>query len=358
MEDFFNLEGYLNEGLRSLVKDALRQTLRSPQGTAFFGQYGARAKKAERLRRRALKAGDHIPPFLIASVTRQCNLGCAGCYDRARQDPGGISEMSPRDWSRIFGEAEELGVAAILLAGGEPLTRPDVLEEAAQYSSMLFPIFTNGTMLDKKYAEFFEKYRHLIPIISVEGDEVLTDKRRGCGVYAQAMRAMEYLKAFDLLFGGSVTVTSRNIQEITQEETVADLKEKGCKVLVFVEYVPVTNPELALDLGGRRALEERVRTLRNQQDLIIISFPGDEAASGGCLGAGRGFFHINAVGGAEPCPFSPYSDASLKTASLRDVLRSPLFMRLQQDGVLGKTHTGGCVLFEEALHVQSLVSSR
>ena len=46
----------------------------------------------------------------------------------------------------------------------------------------------------------------------------------------------------------------------------------------------------------------------NMEDMIVVSFPGDEKSSGGCLAAGRGFFHINSHGGAEPCPFSPYSE--------------------------------------------------
>jgi MoaA/NifB/PqqE/SkfB family radical SAM enzyme len=47
--------------------------------------------------------------------------------------------------------------------------------------------------------------------------------------------------------------------------------------------------------------------------MIIVSFRDNEAESGGYLAAGRGFFNINAEGGAEPCSFSPYSDTSLKT---------------------------------------------
>ena len=37
--------------------------------------------------------------------------------------------------------------------------------------------------------------------------------------------------------------------------------------------------------------------------------------------AERGFFHINSHGGAESCPFSPYSDINVKNTSLRQALR-------------------------------------
>ena len=68
---------------------------------------------------------------------------------------------------------------------------------------------------------------------------------------------------------------------------------------------------------------------------------------GGCLAAGRGFFHINPYGGAEPCPFSPYSDINLRNVSLRQALRSPLFQKIRAASVLAASHSGGCVLFEQ-----------
>lgn len=52
---------------------------------------------------------------------------------------------------------------------------------------------------------------------------------------------------------------------------------------------------------------------------------GDEKSYGGCVAAGRGFFHINSHGGAEPCLFSPYSDINVRDTSLWEALKSKLF---------------------------------
>ena len=90
--------------------------------------------------------------------------------------------------------------------------------------------------------------------------------------------------------------------------------------------------------------------------MIFISFPGEEKDMGGCLAAGRGFFHIAANGDAEPCPFSPYSDTNLRDIPLKDALRSPLFTKLKSEGILQKEHTGGCVLFEQKDAVSSLLN--
>ena len=78
-----------------------------------------------------------------------------------------------------------------------------------------------------------------------------------------------------------------------------------------------------LDKFDIEHMQEKVERFKQGfDDMIFVSFPGDEEMMGGCLASGRGFFHINANGGAEPCPFSPYSKLNLKTDSIETVLRS------------------------------------
>ncbi|MDR1643099.1 MAG: radical SAM protein [Clostridiales bacterium] len=384
----FQLEQYLSDSMAGLVKSVFLATRQNPKASAFFAKYAFASKKAERIRSDLLKNGEHIPLFLIASITSSCNLLCRGCYDRVRAYPKIISEapeksgvaasarifpvpfrnlgyapntarvchneMTLADWCRIFCEAETAGVSAILLAGGEPLMRFDVVEEAAKHPAILFPVFTNGTLFNEKHCALFESFRNLVPIISIEGDSNQTDDRRGKGVYEKTKEAMGALAKDGLLFGVSITVTNENLASVTDQNFVGELKASGCRAIIFVEYVPIEESGLALDDSARLLLDERVGDLRKQEDMIIISFPGDEKESGGCLAAGRGFFHINAAGGAEPCPFSPYSDTSLKSSSLREALRSPLFTRLREDGYLSKEHSGGCVLFGQEPEVKSL----
>ena len=83
---------------------------------------------------------------------------------------------------------------------------------------------------------------------------------------------------------------------------------------------------------------------------------GRSKSSGGCVAAGRGFFHINSHGGAEPCPFSPYSDVNIRSTSLRDALHSPLFLALQKGDILLDDHQGGCVLYEKRELVEQILA--
>ena len=125
-----------------------------------------------------------------------------------------------------------------------------------------------------------------------------------------------------------------------------------------MEFVPVTedSAELAPGEEEREYLRREIDRLRSERpEMVYISFPGDEKTSGGCVAAGRGFFHINSHGGAEPCPFSPYSDVNVKNTSLREALRSPLFTALRDGGVLDGDHAGGCVLYEKRAEVEALL---
>ncbi|GHU51150.1 radical SAM protein [Clostridia bacterium] len=358
MSDIFDIEKYLSDGVEALLSRAVKATFKNPKESAFLARYAVAAKRSAKLRRQAEVSGEHIPSFLIASITSDCNLSCAGCYARACNKSEASEPMSRDDWSRVFAEAEKIGVAMILLAGGEPLMRKDVILATAKYKNIIFSIFTNGTMLDGEYIKLLDRRRNLVPIISIEGNEIQTDTRRGIGVYKQTVEVMKTLREKGLLFGVSITMTTENINEVTDASYIDWLRGLGCKVALFVEYVPFEAKELALGNKERGILAGRLNALRSKyEDMILISFPGDEKETGGCLAAGRGFFHINANGGAEPCPFSPHSDTSLKTATLMDALQSGLFTSLRDGGLLMKEHMGGCTLFEFDSAVTAILSA-
>lgn len=361
-ENAFDLQEYLTKGVESVVADALKATLKDPRESAFMLRFAAASRAASKKRQAAEEQGEHIPSYLIASITSICNLHCAGCYSRcnhATLDEEPVEQLTDAEWLRIFEEADDLGISFILLAGGEPMLRRGVIEAAAKKQNILFPIFTNGTFMDERYFELFDKNRNLIPIMSIEGERDLTDSRRGDGIYDLLIANMDELKRRGLIFGASVTVTTENIREVSSDAFLKKLSDRGCKAVIFIEYVPTTDEsqELAPADDEREYLASEIARLRRDHpEMVYVSFPGDEKETGGCVAAGRGFFHINSHGGAEPCPFSPYSDVNVKKTSLREAMRSPLFMALRDGGVLTEDHDGGCVLFEKRDLVEALLA--
>lgn len=358
MNKEFNLEKYLTGGVENIVKGAIKATLSNPKESIFMAQYALASKEASKKRAKAEENGEHIPPFLIASITSSCNLHCAGCYSRANHacsDAAPVKQLTDEDWDKIFVEAKALGISFILLAGGEPMIRKDVIAKAATHPEILFPIFTNGTLINDEYIKVLQDNRNLVPVISIEGRQEKTDNRRGQGIYEKTMNAMAMMQENKIIFGASVTVTTENLEEVTGDEFLKKLEEKGCKVVFYVEFVPVTEDTKHLAPGDkeREYMNNKLAQIRSEHDeMVFISFPGDEKTSGGCLAAGRGFFHINSHGGAEPCPFSPYSDINVKETSLREAFHSRLFQKLISEDVLMEDHAGGCVLFEKKDQVE------
>jgi MoaA/NifB/PqqE/SkfB family radical SAM enzyme len=359
-----NFAEYLSDGVESIVKQALKSAVKNPLETAFILKYANASHRAAKKRLLSEEGGVHVPPFLIASISAQCNLFCAGCYARANGSCGDTAQrgqLSDGEWERVFREAEELGISFILLAGGEPFLRKNVLKAASGYPDIVFPVFTNGTVFDDDYINLFHKYRNLVPVLSLEGGRATTDARRGEGVWAKVLDAMERMKAKGILFGASVTVTKENLDGVTDPSYIGALEDAGCKVVLFVEYVPVDGPagQTAPDAEDRKIFAQRLDQLRLSYDhMLFVAFPGDEEEFGGCLAAGRGFFHISPTGDAEPCPFSPFSDTSLKTCSLKDALKSPLFRKLELGGFLAGGHLGGCALFGREDEVRGLARTK
>lgn len=357
----FNLVEYMNKSIGELVGNALKACLKNPREAAFILKYIKASEKAGQTREKFEKQGKHIPPFLIASITSSCNLFCKGCYARENKicaEEKDKTQLSGDRWSQIFCEAEAIGVSFILLAGGEPFMRPDIIERAAAVRSILFPVFTNGLLINEEKVSWLDKHRNILPVVSIEGSREHTDKRRGSGTYEKLMNVMQLMQEKQIFYGVSITVTTENVTEVTGEDFISGLMADDCKIVFYVEYVPVSKDteSLAPTDKERVYLDCAINSLREKHgEILFLSFPGDEKSTGGCLAAGRGFFHINPEGNTEPCPFSPHSDTNLLKTGLLEALNSPLFLKLHHSGIMNQQHTGGCVLFSRKDQVAEML---
>lgn len=363
-ETTIDVAGYMSGSIRNIMADAYKNMLSNPREAKFVWRMQRLFAKSESRRKAILKEeGLDVPPFLISSIATTCNLHCKGCYARSNgiaAEEGATSRqtLTPQQWKAIFTEASSLGINFSLLAGGEPLTRLDILEAVAQVKEMIFPVFTNGTLIGKAYLDFFRENLNMVPVISIEGTAIGTDERRGKGVFNRALKSMQMLKEQNLFFGTSITVTTENYRLVTSPEFMDTLREYGSKLVFYVEYVPTEAGTEHLALTDEHVAEMEQLLERSRQsytDIISLSFPGDEKLLGGCLAAGRGFFHIGPDGAAEPCPFSPFSDGNVLEIGIRGALASPLFRKLRNASALGWEHTGGCTLFEHRDEVEALM---
>ena len=298
-----------------------------------------------------------VPPIMIMSITNDCNLRCKGCYACA-QERDKSEEMSVENLIRITQEAIDLGVSVIMIAGGEPLTKKEILSVAENHPNTLFVLFTNGLLIDKTLITEFRQYKNLIPIISLEGDMYTTDARRGKGIYDKILKTMKDLDQKKVLFGTSITLTKDNFDEVLKSDYLNALEIIGCRAAFLIEYVPSDgNFDLCLTDAQKEELRDMQDELSERYNMMIVSLPGDEEQFGGCMAAGRGFIHLSSTGALEACPFAPYSDIDLKEMSLKEALKSKLLREIRENHHMLSESRGGCALVENKEWVESLLKT-
>ncbi len=352
---FVNL---FNDSIMKTVRRAVSVTRWNPSLFAFFVRAALHQRSAARRRAAWAARGVHVPPMMIGSITRRCNLNCGGCYamGQRREDR---PELPVERWREILSEADDMGVSIVMVAGGEPFTRPSFMSMTAEFKRMLFPVFTNGLLLTPEIVTTLRRRRNLIPVFSLEGGAQTTDSRRGEGVSARVSRAMESLSNAGVFYGTSITITRTNHDEVTDPEFIRPLVAGGCRLFFYVEYIPVEEgtEDKVLTESQKAGLEPLTQSLRSRFNADFIAFPGDEEQYGGCLAAGRGFIHVGPDGSLEPCPFAPYTDVNLSGLSLKEALRSD-FLRAIRDNHDNLTETrGGCALWTNREWVRSLLPS-
>ena len=92
-----------------------------------------------------------------------CNMNCEMCYIRLHkkevEEQGGLHDVE--EWIQLGNEMAEAGVLFLLLTGGEPLMFPGFkrLYQELKRLGMILTINTNGTLLDRGWADFFAAHK-------------------------------------------------------------------------------------------------------------------------------------------------------------------------------------------------------
>lgn len=151
-------------------------------------------RKAAAVRRQHEREGLMVPPVMIVSITSRCNLACAGCYMHGRGEKS-AAEMSPAILSSAIDQAADLGVSVIVIAGGEPLVRQDEIFSLAEaHPRVLFPLFTNGLLIDEPMAGRIAQCRNIVPVISFEGLIMVTgNPGKRHQAYAESLGVEKYM---------------------------------------------------------------------------------------------------------------------------------------------------------------------
>jgi len=301
----------------------------------------------------------NIPWLILMDPTSACNLHCTGCW---AAEYGNKLNLTFEEMDKVVTQGKELGVYFYMFTGGEPLVRKnDLIKLCEKHRDCSFMAFTNGTLVDQSFCDEMKKVGNLALAISLEGFSEVNDLRRGEGVFGKVMNAMDLLKANGLIFGTSICYTSKNYETVTSDEFVDLMISKGCKYAMYFHYMPVGNDasvELLPNPEQRVHVKNRVREIRNMTNgkgIFTMDFQNDGEFVGGCIAGGRNYFHINANGDAEPCVFIHYSGANIRTHSILEILKQPLFMAYHDNQPFNENHLRPCPMLENPEILQRLV---
>ena len=347
------LNQYLNRLLDELDPNVVKTTVLN------FG-FEAMLHGTKTIRKMRTVHNCNIPWLILMDPTSACNLHCTGCW---AAEYGNKLNLSYEELSNVVKQGKEIGVYFYMFTGGEPLVRKkDIIQLCEEHHECQFLAFTNGTLVDEAFCQEMKRVGNLALAISLEGSPEVNDLRRGAGVYGKVMHTMELLKENGLIFGTSICYTSKNCESVTSKEFVKLMVDKGCRYAMYFHYMPVGN-EASLELlptpEQRMYIKDRIREIRkleNGEGLFTMDFQNDGEFVGGCIAGGRNYFHINANGDAEPCVFIHYSGANIRTHSLLEILKQPLFMAYHNNQPFNENHLRPCPMLENPEILQRLVN--
>jgi MoaA/NifB/PqqE/SkfB family radical SAM enzyme len=200
-----------------------------------------------------------IKYFSEVDVTDNCNLKCRHCYHFHGKTEFETKELPLSVWEKRFSELHKSGIRFILLVGGEPALRKDVL----MLADSIFPyvaVITNGTIKIPK------EFNNTI-FVSMDGSQETNDSIRGDGVFSRVIRNYSGDKRVVI----NMTIMKNNYKEL--EDVVRISKENGFGGLVCNICADGTDVNLHSVVRGKGRTTiikelERVKTIYPKDFLL------------------------------------------------------------------------------------------
>ena len=163
--------------------------------------------------------------FFHVIVTTDCNLQCKYCFGESLEDFDedfgddiDIAYDLPRnlnyDIALLNNFCRKDSECILTFYGGEPLLQADTLREIMnKVKTKHFMIQTNGLLLDKIEPKYVNRFHTIL--VSIDGEETLTDHYRGKGTFRKVINNLNLIKKNG--FGGEV-IARMTIMEQTDIE--------------------------------------------------------------------------------------------------------------------------------------------
>ena len=306
---------------------------------------------------------DDFKPFLIAlNLTKRCNLKCAHCYlDATTKAGGGSDELTTQECYRLIDQIAEVNRGSLLvITGGEPLVRPDILDIARHAVGLGFMVVfgTNGMLINDRMAKELVEIGVMgvgISIDSLDADK--HDQFRGLpGAWNGAVAGIEACKRNGLQFQVHFSAQPMNYKELPDVMDWAH--HMGAKVLNVFFMVCTGRGEELTDITPAQYEEVLTYLIDSQDkytDMLVrarcaphfkrLAYEKDPHSpitkaqgymGGGCL-AGTNYARVTPNGELTPCPYMPLSAGNLREKSFVELWeKSDIFDSFRYPHLKGK----------------------
>jgi MoaA/NifB/PqqE/SkfB family radical SAM enzyme len=267
-----------------------------------------------------IKKGESIA-ILQFQYDYACNFSCQHCDITRLRGKEKSRFFTINDVRELSRQADEMGLAHIVITGGEPLVFPDFDEIVKAIDPQKFYITsdTNGWFLD------IEKARHLKSIgldkIQLSLDSLSASEhdafRRKPGSHQRALRAIDASLEAGLNIILATVVTKQRVRSEEFIEFLEFAKEKG--VGVFVTYAkPVGAWEGNLDVLVTKDDMDYLRALEKKYNVFTHLTPA-YGLNLGCIAVKR-MVSITKYGDIMPCPYIHVSLGNFFKEPLKDII--------------------------------------
>ena len=303
-----------------------------------------------------LERGETFPPFLYISIINSCNLRCTGCWVDVASPQ---SKISFEEMDRLITNAKKHGNVFFGILGGEPFMHPDLIRILEAHPDCYFQIFTNGHFIDDAMAKELRRVGNATPLISVEGNEVVSDERRGREeVLSKTLAGIEACVRNKIITGVATSACRTNFDDLVREEWVDQLIGLGVHYVWFHTYRavgPDAAPELALT--REQALEVRrfgVR-MRKEKAIGFVDAYWDHEGRALCPAATGISHHVSPWGDIEPCPIVQFANEKIGDNGgdiYKTMVESPLLEDFRKTAA---DATRGCIVLERPDLLKNIV---
>lgn len=282
-------------------------------------------------------AGRRAPLEVSIEVTRRCPLECLHCYNNLpmSDQQARSRELSKEEHHKLLDEIAEMGCVWLLFTGGEIFARKDFLEiyTHAKRKGFLITLFTNGTVITEKIADYLREWPPFAIEITLYGRTRATyEKLTGIpGSYERCLRGIRVLRDRGLPLKLKTVATTVNKHEVlgmkqfAEEELQLEFKHDSlispridCSQSPLGVRLP---PEevVALDLHSPRvAAEYRQMAKREIGRSVEPELRSEHDSTVYGCGGGVSAFAIDPYGRMSICVLSHRETYDIRSGSVKE----------------------------------------